>query len=77
MTLTPNEQHKIAQTSAQPVTKLSTKFIGFKPMPTIIAVAVALIIWFLIPVPQGVKPEAWHLLALFVGTIAAIIGKAM
>ena len=51
--------------------------LGFKPLPTLIAVAATLIIWFLIPVPQGVKPEAWHLLALFVGTIAAIISKAM
>lgn len=62
---------------APPAPQPRTNFIGFKPIPTLIAVAVTLIIWFLIPVPQGVKPEAWHLLALFVGTIAAIIGKAM
>lgn len=49
----------------------------FKPLPTAIAVAITLIIWFVIPVPQGVEPNAWHLLALFVGTIAAIIGKAL
>jgi di/tricarboxylate transporter len=36
-----------------------------------------LLIWFVIPVPQGVAANAWHLLALFVATIAAIIGKAM
>lgn len=36
-----------------------------------------LAIWFVIPVPDGVTPAAWHLLALFIGTIAAIIGKAM
>jgi DASS family divalent anion:Na+ symporter len=30
-----------------------------------------------IPVPDKVTPEAWHLLALFTGTIAAIIGKAL
>lgn len=48
-----------------------------KPLPSLIAVAITLIIWFIIPVPQGVTPNAWHLLALFVGTIAAIIGKAM
>jgi DASS family divalent anion:Na+ symporter len=30
-----------------------------------------------IPVPEKVTPEAWHLLALFTGTIAAIIGKAL
>lgn len=49
----------------------------FKPIPTAIAVVITLIIWFVIPVPEGVEPNAWHLLALFVGTIAAIIGKAL
>lgn len=48
-----------------------------KPIPSLIAIAITLIIWFVIPVPQDVTPNAWHLLALFVGTIAAIIGKAM
>ncbi|MHC5309868.1 anion permease [Myroides sp. LJL116] len=48
-----------------------------KWIPASIAVAITLIIWFVIPVPQGVTPNAWHLLALFVGTIAAIIGKAL
>lgn len=50
--------------------------IGFKPIPAAIALIIALIIWF-IPVPEGVSPQAWHLLAMFVGVIAAIIGKAM
>lgn len=53
------------------------KLIFPKPLPTAIAVGLALMIWFVIPVPQGVTPNAWHLLALFIGTIAAIIGKAM
>jgi divalent anion:Na+ symporter, DASS family len=48
-----------------------------KVIPSVIAVAVTLIIWFVIPVPKGVSLDAWHLLALFVGTIVAIIGKAM
>lgn len=30
------------------------------------------VIW-LIPVPEGLKPQAWHLLAIFVATIAGII----
>ncbi len=51
--------------------------IGFKPVPALIACAIGALIWFVIPVPQGVEPRAWHLLALFVATIAAIIGKAM
>lgn len=50
---------------------------AIKPLPTLIALALGLLIWFVIPVPEGVSPNAWHLLALFVGTIAAIIGKAL
>ncbi len=43
----------------------------------LLAIGITLAIWFVIPVPEGVTPQAWHLLALFIGTIAAIIGKAM
>ncbi|MCP1659454.1 DASS family sodium-coupled anion symporter [Neisseria perflava] len=50
---------------------------GFKPIPAAVSVILALLIWFVIPVPEGVSPQAWHLLALFVGIIAGIIGKAM
>lgn len=48
-----------------------------KPIPAAVAIALTLLIWFVIPIPEGVSPNAWHLLALFVGTIAAIIGKAL
>lgn len=50
---------------------------GFKALPTLISLFITLLIWFVIPVPSGVDPDAWHLLAMFVGVIAAIIGKAM
>lgn len=53
------------------------KMTPLRPIPSLVAIAITLIIWFVIPVPEGVSPNAWHLLALFVGTIAAIIGKAM
>ncbi|MEX0633737.1 hypothetical protein M8494_23945 [Serratia ureilytica] len=36
-----------------------------------------LIIWFLIPVPERRRALMRRLLALFIGTIIAIIGKAM
>lgn len=36
---------------------------------------VALILWF-IPIPKGVRPEAWHLFAIFSATILGIILKA-
>ena len=40
---------------------------GFKAIPSAIAILIALIIWFIIPVPAGVTPQAWHLLAMFIG----------
>jgi len=48
-----------------------------RPIGSFFAIGVTLIIWFVIPTPKTVTPEAWHLLALFVGTITAIIAKAM
>jgi DASS family divalent anion:Na+ symporter len=38
----------------------------------LIVVIVGVIIWFS-PFPAGVKPEAWHLLAIFVATIVGLI----
>ncbi|WP_312329612.1 anion permease [Sphingobacterium sp.] len=40
-----------------------------------ITILVALILWF-IPIPKGVRPEAWHLFAIFAATILGIILKA-
>ena len=48
-----------------------------KLIPTAIVVGLTLLIWFVVPVPEKVTPNAWHLFALFIGTIVAIIGKAM
>ena len=45
--------------------------------PGLVALATIAVIWFVVPVPEGVTADAWHLLALFVGTIVAIIGKAL
>lgn len=50
---------------------------GFRPLPAAVALGITLLIWFVLPVPAGVTPQAWHLLAMFAGVIAAIIGKAM
>lgn len=40
-----------------------------------ITLIIGLVIWF-IPTPNGVKPEAWHLFAIFISTIIGIILKA-
>ncbi|WP_373768151.1 DASS family sodium-coupled anion symporter [Glaesserella sp.] len=50
--------------------------LGFKPLPTFIAIAITAVIW-MIPPSEGLSAQGWHLLAIFVGIIAAIIGKAM
>jgi len=41
----------------------------------VVTAVLGIIIWF-IPVPEGVQPNAWHLLAIFLATIAGIIMKA-
>ena len=38
----------------------------------LIPIAIGVAIWF-IPAPEGVKPQAWQMLAIFVATIAGII----
>lgn len=38
----------------------------------LICIALGVILWFL-PLPEGVSPQAWHLLAIFVATIAGFI----
>ncbi|MFP3019461.1 MAG: DASS family sodium-coupled anion symporter [Arsenophonus sp.] len=53
------------------------KLIPIKPLPTIISITITLIIWFVIPVPDGVDVNACQLFAIFIGTIIAIIGKAL
>ena len=43
-----------------------------KYMSWIIPILVGVIIWFM-PVPEGLKPQAWHLCAIFAGTILGFI----
>jgi DASS family divalent anion:Na+ symporter len=44
-------------------------------IPLLITIVIGLAIWY-IPAPAGVKPDAWHLLAIFLATIFGIIVKA-
>jgi DASS family divalent anion:Na+ symporter len=46
-----------------------------KPLQLSLTAAIGCIIWFL-PIPEGVMPNAWHLFAIFIATIAGIIMKA-
>ena len=50
--------------------------VPFRLTPALITTAV-LFILLMIPVPQGLKPEAWDLVAIFLTTIVAIILKVM
>ncbi|WP_041577538.1 anion permease [Bdellovibrio bacteriovorus] len=48
-----------------------------KIVPAVIAFFVTCLFWFVISPPEGVDINAWRLLGIFVGTITAIIGKAL
>ncbi|MQT59175.1 DASS family sodium-coupled anion symporter [Pseudomonas sp. FSL R10-0399] len=47
-----------------------------RPVSALIAIAIGLGVW-LLPQPAEVSNQGWLMLAMFIGTIAAIIGKAM
>ncbi|CAL9201172.1 dicarboxylate transporter 2.1, chloroplastic-like isoform X2 [Musa acuminata AAA Group] len=46
---------------------------GAKLIPLAISLAVGLAIWFLVPTPAEVTPQAWQLLAIFLSTITGFI----
>lgn len=55
---------------------------GAKPIPLLITLAVGLLLWFVIPPPEGVAAlengdRAWQLFAIFVTTILGIIIKPL
>jgi DASS family divalent anion:Na+ symporter len=52
------------------------RLVTARPIPLLITVAVACVIWFW-PPPEGVSDQAWHLLAIFVATIVGIIAKPL
>ena len=49
---------------------------GADPRRLLVPVVCGTLIWA-IPVPEGLEPRAWHLLALFVATVAAIIARPL
>ncbi|MFD2191639.1 anion permease [Pistricoccus aurantiacus] len=55
---------------------MSSSSSDFRVMPALIAIGMGLVVWF-IPQPEAVSNQGWLMLAIFIGTIAAIIGKAM
>ena len=52
------------------------RLVSARPVPLLITLIVACVIWFW-PPPEGVSPQAWHLLAIFVATIVGIITKPL
>jgi len=51
-------------------------YIAANTVPFLIACACGLFVW-LLPVPTGIEPRAWHLLAVFTGLIVGLVGKAL
>lgn len=48
-----------------------------KVIPAFIAFIATALFWFVLKTPEGVDINAWRLLGIFIGTIVAIIGKAL
>ena len=46
------------------------------PWKFLVPVALGLAVWFM-PPPEGLTPKAWHMMAVFVGTIAGIIAAPL
>lgn len=61
---------------AQSHSEKKVVFKGANVIPLIIAVCAGLVVW-LIPSPSHLEPKAWQLLAVFVGLIIGLIGKAL
>lgn len=57
-------------------TSLKVVFKGANLIPLSIAVIVSVFIWFL-PKSSALEPQAWQLLAVFIGLIVGLIGKAL
>jgi divalent anion:Na+ symporter, DASS family len=49
---------------------------GAEPRGLLIAVGFGLLVWA-IPVPEGVEPRGWQLLAIFVATVVGIIARPL
>ncbi|MDN3920512.1 DASS family sodium-coupled anion symporter [Roseateles violae] len=63
----------------QTVTRMASYFrdaVPFRIIPALIATAVLFGVWAM-PVPEGLTPKAWGLVAIFLTTIVAIILKVM
>src|SRR5690348_7806551 len=57
--------------------KFSTKTVDGVNFPALLlAVAVGIGVW-MIPLPHGLKSNAWQMLAIFLATIVGIIAKAL
>lgn len=50
--------------------------LDFLPLQFVFTIIVGVVIWFC-PIPVGVKPQAWHLFAVFVATIVGFIIKPL
>jgi divalent anion:Na+ symporter, DASS family len=49
---------------------------SLKPIPLLLCVAIGLIAW-LCPHPEGITPQGWHLLVIFIVTILSLIVKPL
>ncbi|MDQ0200645.1 anion permease [Neobacillus ginsengisoli] len=67
---------KLRQNPTDPLVNNPKKTSEVKLVPLLITLAVGIGIWMIGP-PAGLKPQAWHLFAIFVATIIGLISKPL
>ena len=65
-----------AATSTLPLAADQPRWRGAHPRGLLISVAAGALVWA-VPVPAGIEPRGWHLLAIFVGTVVAVIARPL
>ncbi len=68
------EELSPAQTPLQSSQRAAQKWRGAKPLPSLLVFTVAIFFWMMAP-PEGLTAQTWHLMIIFLSTIAAVILK--
>ena len=50
---------------------------GIRPIRVALVGALAAMAWLVVPIPNGLAPQAWQLFLIFIGTIALVVVNAM
>ena len=53
------------------------KLSGAKLNPSVVLLALFIVLWFLVPIPEGITTQGWHLFVIFILTILGLMIKPL